>query len=554
MDTPLVNGTAYPYLKVTRKAYRFRILNACNDRFLNLQLYYVDPAKPTEVRMVPAVAKKGYPAGWPSDGRAGGVPDPTKRGPTMIQIGHEGGFLPAPVVLPNMPIGYVYNRRDIVVLNVSNHTLFLAPAERADVIVDFSRCPNGAKLILYSDAPAPVPAFDERNDYYTGNPDLTSTGGFHTTTKGNGPNIRTIMQFRVQAVTASPRYNLTALQAALPAAFAASQPAPVVPEAAYGPAYGMTFPNTYGRIASGAITFTPIGSSTPTTVQVKMKAIQELFELNYGRMNATLGTELPFTNFFNQTTIPLAYIDPATETINTGEAQIWKITHNGVDTHGIHFHLFNVQVINRVGWDGAIRPPDPNELGWKETVRMNPLETCYVALRPVVPKLPFPVPNSNRLLDPTNVSGTSSQFTNIDPATNNPITTTNDPTDFGWEYVWHCHLLGHEENDMMRPMKFVTIPSDYVTPVTAPTNLTAVAPVTGRIDLAWTDNSSNETGFRVERATGAGAFTEIGTVAPDVAAYSDLTAIAGTYYTYRVIAYNASGDSLPTDTVIIRGI
>ena len=39
MDTPLVNGTAYPYLKVQRKAYRFRILNACNDRMLNLQLY-----------------------------------------------------------------------------------------------------------------------------------------------------------------------------------------------------------------------------------------------------------------------------------------------------------------------------------------------------------------------------------------------------------------------------------------------------------------------------------------------------------------------------------
>ena len=52
-----------------------------------------------------------------------------------------------------------------------------------------------------------------------------------------------------------------------------------------------------------------------------------------------------------------------------------------MDTHAIHFHLFNVQVINRVGWDGAIRPPDPNELGWKETIRMNPLEDCIVALQ-----------------------------------------------------------------------------------------------------------------------------------------------------------------------------
>ena len=39
MDTPVVNGTAYPYLTVEPKAYRFRILNACNDRNLNLQLF-----------------------------------------------------------------------------------------------------------------------------------------------------------------------------------------------------------------------------------------------------------------------------------------------------------------------------------------------------------------------------------------------------------------------------------------------------------------------------------------------------------------------------------
>ena len=114
-------------------------------------------------------------------------------------------------------------------------------------------------------------------------------------------------------------------------------------------------------------------------------------------MNATLGIELPNTSATIQTTIPLMYLDPPTEIIKPSAAaaprsgslddgtQIWKITHNGVDTHAIHFHLFNVQVINRVGWDGAIRPPDPNELGWKDTVRMNPLEDVIVALRPMVP-------------------------------------------------------------------------------------------------------------------------------------------------------------------------
>jgi len=44
MDTPVINGTAYPTLTVDPKAYRFRILNASNDRYINLGLYKADPA------------------------------------------------------------------------------------------------------------------------------------------------------------------------------------------------------------------------------------------------------------------------------------------------------------------------------------------------------------------------------------------------------------------------------------------------------------------------------------------------------------------------------
>ena len=72
----------------------------------------------TEVKMVPAIPTTGFPATWPTDGRDGGVPDPATAGPTCIQIGTEGGFLPAPVVIPNQPVNYEYNRRNIVVLNV----------------------------------------------------------------------------------------------------------------------------------------------------------------------------------------------------------------------------------------------------------------------------------------------------------------------------------------------------------------------------------------------------------------------------------------------------
>ena len=548
MDTPLVNGTAYPVLTVERKAYRFRILNTCNDRYLNLQLYYADNAKPTEVKMVPAVPNTGLPANWPTDARVGGVPDPLKAGPPIIQIGTEGGFLPSPVVIPSTPIGYVYNRRDIVVLNVSDHALFLGPAERADVIIDFSKVKKGAKLILYNDAPAPVPGFDPRFDYYTGDPNMTDTGGAPTTLAGYGPNIRTIMQFRVATGgAAAAAFDVTALEAIWPAVYAASQPAPIVPETTY-PAPYTAATDTYSKIQDTNLTFTPIGSATPTTVTMKPKAIQELFEMDYGRMNSTFGVELPFTNSRNQTTIPLGYIDPPTEFIQDGNTQIWKITHNGVDTHAVHFHLFNVQLINRVGWDGAIRPPEKNELGWKETLRMNPLEDCIVALKPVAPALPFTLPDSNRPYDVTRPVG--STFQSIDPVTNQAYTVTNALTNFGWEYMWHCHLLGHEEMDMMRPIVMTDV-NDYVTPVSAPYGLTAEVVTTQRIHLSWTDDSNNETGFLIERVIEPNTFEAVATVEANITGYNDTTVAPATTYAYRVFAFNGSGDSLPSNTVMV---
>lgn len=587
MDTPVINGTAYPYLKVQRKAYRFRILNASNDRTLNLQLYYaksntidkIDPAtgRPLlqtnsgEVNMVPAVphpTDPTWPTTWPTDGRDGGVPDPAVAGPKMIQIGTEGGFLPAPVVLDNTPVGYNYNRRDIVVLNVSNKTLMLGPAERADVVVDFSQVPAGSKLILYNDAPAPVPASDPRYDYYTGNPDLTSTGGAPSTLPGYGPNTRTLMQFQVSG-TASPAFDVNALNQTLPTAYSMSQEPPLVPQAAYGPAYGKTYTDVFSNIQATSLTFSPAASSTPLTIDMKPKAIQELFELEYGRMNATLGVEMPFTNFNTQTTIPLGYKDPVTETIGDSGSfgpvtlgdgtQIWKITHNGVDTHAIHFHLFNVQLINRVGWDGMIRPPDANELGWKETIRMNPLEDCIVALRPVAPSLPFVVPNSTRPLDPTmpvdDPLGVRSMITVTNPADGNPITIPNAMTNFGWEYVWHCHLLGHEENDMMRPLVFQASASLRAAPA-VPTQLTAVT-TARNIVLAWqyTSNTPPANAFVLQRATDPVFSTNLITIPLTVTSttYTDTTTTALTPYYYRVRTENSVSHSAWSNMALAVG-
>jgi FtsP/CotA-like multicopper oxidase with cupredoxin domain len=565
MDTPIVNGTAYPYIDVDPTAYRFKILNACNDRMLNLSLftadtgttgYYTAAQGYTEVKMVAAVPNALFPAGWPADGRDGGVPDPAAAGPSWIQIGSEGGILPEPAVIAPQPVGYDYNRRNIVVLNVLQKGLFMGPAERADVVVDFSAY-AGQTVILYNDAPAPVPAFDVRNDYYTGDPDNTFQGGAPTTLPGYGPNTRTIMQFRVRATAATPpvvTFNEAALSTGLPAIYSAVQPTTIVPESAYSAAYGSSFQDQYIKIADTTITYTPICSSIPVTAPLLRKAIQELFTTDYGRMNATLGTEMPLTNFFTQTTIPLAYVDPTTETIQDGETQFWKITHNGVDTHAIHFHLVNVQVINRVGWDGAIRPPDANEMGWKDTVRMHPLEDIVVAVRPKTQTLPFSLPTSRRLLDPTQPTGSAMNFTLINPFTNNAESVANEVTDFGYEYVWHCHLLGHEENDMMRPIIFRV-------PASAPNSVTGLAAsaVSTGVTLSWTagavDNTNVAIGFRIERSPDNTTFAPLAIIPAGAQTYRDVTTytvpltftdtdvLAGTQYWYKVYAYNTQGDS-----------
>jgi len=658
MDTPLVNGKAYPVLTVNPEAYRFQILSAGNDRSWNLQLYVAD-ATGTEVAMLPAAPPPlngmplctrinqptqpglgigltsaildatgepingtgllgtcwpnyGQSAGipikqfqWPDDGRDGGVPDPRQAGPAIVQIATEGGLLPAPVVIPSTPANYEENTRSVTITNISTHGLWIGPAERADVVIDFTRFANKT-LILYNDAPAPAPAFDMRLDYFTGAPDESSTGGAPTTLPGYGPNTRTVMKIVVGGSgSGQPAFKVAPLAAptGLPALFAATQPTVVVPEPAYPAGSGHSATTNYVQnfqatdltfkptgptpgtsiVAQVAITANGSGYSSATTVAIdppactpapgtcvtalatpkigahgailginvtnvgagygasvpnvvltdygvggtvlipacggaaqpacgsgasataimaarvpfELKAIQELFTLDYGRMNATMGTEIPFTTFNNQTTLPFGYTDWATEIVQKDTPQLWYLYHNGVDTHFVHFHLFNVQVINRIGWDGTVRPIDQNELGWKDTVRMNPLENILLAIKPITPTLPFPLPDSVRLQDTTKPAGTSPDMamSGIDPLTGNALANgqTNQLVNFGWEYVWHCHILGHEENDMMRPMI-------YQVPPNAPTNLAAVSTASGVL-LSWSDTSASETEYTVQRDT-----------------------------------------------------
>jgi FtsP/CotA-like multicopper oxidase with cupredoxin domain len=593
-DTPVVNGTAYPTTTVQPRAYRFRILNAANDRFWNLQWYVADPRTGTlsEVALNPAelAAAQTDPVVFPT-------PDTTwsPAGPSWIQIGTEGGFLPAPVVIPNQPITWITDPTRFDVGNVDQHSLLLAPAERADVIVDFSQY-AGQTLILYNDAPAAFPARVPQYDYYTGAPDL-SPAGAPPILPGYGPNTRTIMQVVVAATQPAPAFNLNALNAAFrhrangSGVFESGQHPIIVGQAAYNSAYGTNFAsasncNVQGHIINRCDGFVRVNDTLTfgfntlrapnTRMEMPLEPLAIHDEMNsvtfdeFGRMSANLGLEAQPPNPGQQNVTLYPFVNPATELIDatnlpqgdinvtpiasaTDGTQIWRFTHNGVDTHPIHFHLYDVQVLNRVTWDNIIIPPDANELGWKDTVRMSPLEDTIVALRPIIPTLPFELPNSIRELSPMMPLGATAMFNNIDPQGNPTVPIVNTLVNFGWEYVFHCHILSHEEMDMMRPVS-VAIP---------PNQPDGLAFNTSTGTLTWNDNSINETSFLVQRSSDGGTtWVDAGTVISpldqpnnhEVRTFQDPAYNPFTDYLYRVIAKNTVGYGMEFPSMTVQSV
>ena len=591
-DTAMVNGTAYPTVTVDPKAYRVRLLNAANDRFFNFSLYVADQTG-TEVALNQAevAAAKTDPVVFPT-------PDTSKSpaGPSFIQVASEGGFLPAPTVIAPQPITWVTDPTVFNAGNVDKHALLIAPAERADTVVDFSAY-AGKTLILYNDAPAAFPARDSRYDYYTDSADLTGIGGAPTTPAGFGPNTRTIMQIKVAAKTPAASYaatKLPALQAAfnhgLTAAgmktgvFETAQPPIVVGQKDYNAAYGTSFdtgplgsyPNErldgLVRMTDTKFRFDTLSGNRLTDFPLQPKALHDemgaVYDKEYGRMSGNLGLEGPNKTAAGQQIMLYPYVNPPTEiltgmvdgapiaTLDDG-TQIWKITHNGVDTHPLHFHLYDIQLINRVGWDGIIRKPDANELGWKDTVRVSPLEDTVVALRPILPRIPFGVPDSHRPLDPSMPLDTMTQFNQVGPD-GNQVTTPikNVLTNFQWEYVWHCHILSHEEMDMMRP---VSVAAPHQLPGApsltwrahsdgAQLTWTDPTPVAASLDASW-GNWSSEIGFRVYRAplnpdgtTGTFGADPVGTALANQTSYVD-PAMTTSNAVYKVVAFNAMGET-----------
>jgi spore coat protein A, manganese oxidase len=379
-DTMLANGTVYPQVTVEARRYRLRILNACNARFLNLQMY-VDDGSPDGITLDttgnPLNASARNAAAANLQGR------PTSN---FLVLGTEGGFLRSPAfVASNVPFNGT----------TAGGSLLLAPAERVDVLFDFSRH-AGQKLILYTDAPAPFPDGDPRNDYFPGF-NVRKNPVNLMTSAGSGPNTREIMRFNV------------------------------VPASSEDPPLAIT--RATNLAPGNDPLLVPLGVTTPPPgVPVRQLTLNETFD-DHGRLIQYLGTNTQLL----AGTFGRPYMStPVTETVEANSTEVWQIANLTGDTHPIHFHLVNVQIVSRQAFvvnsytgtpnvQGAPVAPGPDERGWKETVRMNPREVTTVIMKFNLPSgLPFTVPSS--------------------------------PRTGGNEYVWHCHILEHEEHDMMRPL------------------------------------------------------------------------------------------------------
>jgi bilirubin oxidase len=100
-------------------------------------------------------------------------------------------------------------------------------------------------------------------------------------------------------------------------------------------------------------------------------------------------------------------MDPITENPSAGDTEVWELHNFTMDAHPIHVHLVMFQVLSRESGDGQVRGPEAWETGWKDTVIAYPGEITRI-------KAKF---------------------------------------DLEGLYVWHCHIVEHEDNEMMRPYR-----------------------------------------------------------------------------------------------------
>ena len=116
--------------------------------------------------------------------------------------------------------------------------------------------------------------------------------------------------------------------------------------------------------------------------------------------------------------------------------------------------------------------------------------------------------------------------------------------------TYYYRVQAYENGGGLSPLSNTASATTFVTniPPAAASNLFARAVSSSQVDLGWSDNSSNETGFRIERSASGGSFVPLFTTGADVTSHSDTGLTLNTTYAYRVVSFNLTGSATPTNT------
>jgi len=376
-NTMVVNGTTWPVLNVAQALYRFRLLNGCNSRFLNMSLRVVN-----------------------ADGTLGAeLP--------FYQIGAEQSLLPNVVKIESgQKTTYCQNTTSpcrkpgttLITPTDPQEALLMGLAERADVIVDFRGLANGTTVRLINTAPdAPFGGF----------PDIPADPG----TTGQ------VMQFVVNTVLngTSPTDPGGATPATAPQnlKFKLADPSDKAAGGIQKTVRNLALLEEESALVcatvsvSGTVSYDsnatpdPLNPGTCVTKQGKLAK-----SVPFAPKAAVLGV-----NGSGGGSVTL-WSDPIQTNPVLNATETWELWNWTVDGHPIHLHLVKFKVVNREAFDpqtgalsGTVNPPVTTEAGWKDTVIAYPGE----------------------------------------------VTRVNATFDIAGLYVWHCHIVEHEDNEMMVP-------------------------------------------------------------------------------------------------------
>ena len=306
----MVNGNTWPFQTVEQRRYRLRFLNGCDARFLIL-----------DFSSIPGVE--------------------------VWQIGNEGGFLAAPV---NMT-------------TVNANRLLMGPAERVDVIVDFTNVPLGNYVLGNIGPDEPFGGGVPGDDFEVSDPATTGQ----------------VLEFRVVPAlapdpTTPPQF--LQLPPIVPLAGGITRPLALIEE------MSRFFEDAPAEAVLGTVAGDPAADAAPFSAHM--------------------------------------WADPITENPAAGDVEVWELYNATGDAHPMHIHDVFFEVVDRQPIfvdeeDQTVRvvpgsqpvPPEPWENGYKDTVIAYP-----------------------------------GQVTRLRMQFNQP-----------GQFVWHCHIVEHEDNEMMRPYR-----------------------------------------------------------------------------------------------------